>query len=182
MSPSPAALLFVSVALATGPGLAHASDDAVEETGVQAAVAVDQIFDEIVVIGDMTPRRFRLQIERAEDEVFSIFNELNGDDDYDIVCKRRTRVGSQIPFRSCKARLYWEALSEAAQEGDFGAPYRERLSNASAHAARLREIMAETAGQDPQLMRALQERHQLQLAYDVWIQQRETGASESNDD
>ena len=60
-----------------------------------------QVLDEITVRGERTFFSIRSQIERAEDNMYSLFNELNSDDDFDIICRERKR-NSHIARRECE--------------------------------------------------------------------------------
>ena len=117
----------------------------------------DETIDEITVIGAKTLIEMRHEITLAEDRVFSLFNDLNEDDGYDIICKKETRIGSQIPRRVCLARMYREGRSEATID-DFGEFADGRLPLASKHQKILREKMRTLAARHPQLLEALQER------------------------
>jgi hypothetical protein len=65
--------------------------------------------DEIIVRGKKL-EELRVRIERAEDDVYARFNEINGDDSHDIHCYQREPTGSRIERRTC--------LSNAARAMD----------------------------------------------------------------
>lgn len=65
--------------------------------------------DEIVVRGKAL-EELRVRIERAEDDVYTRFNEINSDDSYDIHCYERAPKNSHINRRVC--------LSNAARAAD----------------------------------------------------------------
>ena len=67
--------------------------------------------DEIIVHGKAL-ENLRIRIERAEDDVFTRFNEINSDDSYDIHCYDRLQRGSHIKKRVC--------LSNAARAAEVG--------------------------------------------------------------
>lgn len=54
----------------------------------------------------------RLKIERAENEAYARFNEINSDDSHDIHCFERQPTGSHIPRRWCVSNA-WRAADEA---------------------------------------------------------------------
>ena len=117
--------------------------------------------DEIVVKGPKTRGQIRREIEAAEKQIYLLFNELNTDDDYDILCRRITRTGSQIPETVCRARIYWDALSELTQD-DEAMPFAGRpLVDPARHAAVFKQKLIELAKSDPELRRALLKRRQL---------------------
>ena len=60
---------------------------------------VDETIDEITVMGARSLAMMRAEVIEAEDVIYDLFNELNDDDGYDIICKKETQLGSQIPKR-----------------------------------------------------------------------------------
>ncbi|MBT8146554.1 MAG: hypothetical protein KJN90_06835 [Gammaproteobacteria bacterium] len=67
-----------------------------------------QYLEEITVRGEQTIISIRNQIERAEDDLYSLFNELNSNDDFDIVCRKRKR-NSHIARRECEPMFLTKA-------------------------------------------------------------------------
>lgn len=84
------------------PAFLYAQDE-------QATVAADDevlldpvaLFEEITVVGEKTFFTIRHQITRAEDDLYSLFNDLNSSDEFDIIC-REFRINSHIPQRLCE--------------------------------------------------------------------------------
>ena len=66
--------------------------------------------DEIIVHGKAL-EKLKLRIKRAEDDVYTRFNEINGDDSYDIHCYERAFTGSRIKKHVC--------MSNAARAADI---------------------------------------------------------------
>jgi hypothetical protein len=64
--------------------------------------------EEITVRGELSIIAIRNQLERAEDNLYGLFNELNDDDDFDITCYERKRA-SYIPIRECEPRFLTRA-------------------------------------------------------------------------
>ena len=131
--------------------------------------SVDETIDEITVFSGRTLGQMRSEIARAEDEVYAIFNDLNTDDRYDIICKKETRLGSQIVRRVCLSRMYRDALSDATEDaaedaangasvgvGTVGANISSRK-----HQQILREKMRSLASENQELLAALKKRHKL---------------------
>lgn len=168
------AALFIAVICLAGIGAACAQEGqsqvevaaVAEKSPFDVEDAEDPSIDEIVVLGQKTNRQLRREIQAAETEIIGLFNEANADDDYDIVCRRETRVGSQIPRTNCKARLYWDALSELAQDDEPVVYTRQVLGNPTRHAEVLRGKMLEFARSEPALMQALVKRKLLQRELD----------------
>ena len=126
------------------------------ETGEEESI------DEIIVVGEKTEVQLRREIRVIETRILDLFNEANPDDDYDIVCHKEARVGSQIPRTNCKARTYWDALAELAQDDEQAVQTNRPLANPARHAKVLRGKMLETAEENPALLQALVERKLLQ--------------------
>ena len=121
----------------------------------------EEIVDEIVVQAEMSPRQLRQEIRIAELQIFDIFNEINEDDDYDVICRRRAPIGSQIPRTECKARLFWDALSDHSENTDETIIIGQVIPNPQAHAAKLRELIRDAAIANPALLDALRKRRDL---------------------
>ncbi len=130
------------------------------------------MIDEVTVMGSRSLRSLRREMIETEDNIYAIFNSLNHDDDYDIICRKETRIGSQILYRVCKARLYREKVAEAAEDYvDGNAHYGVKL-NEQKHYEILREKMRVLAAENPQLVEALRERLALQKQYELEREQR----------
>lgn len=71
--------------------------------------------DEIIVRGKAL-EGLKLRIERAEDDVYARFNEINSDDSYDIHCYERAPAGSRIKKRVCPSNAL--AQRQHAQQLD----------------------------------------------------------------
>ena len=61
----------------------------------------DDTIDEITVMGRRSFMSMRRDIERADDRLFEIFNSLNDDDEYDVICKMETSGGTRTKSRLC---------------------------------------------------------------------------------
>ena len=96
MKPSPAQLRAVALlgALCFCTAL-HA-----QETAPAASPPAAAPEDEIIVHGKAL-ENLRVRVERAEDDVYTRFNEINSDDSYDIHCYDRMQRGSHIKKRVC---------------------------------------------------------------------------------
>lgn len=131
----------------------------------QSSIVDESIIDEVIVEGKRSPKQIRREIRAAETKVLSLFNDLNSDDDYDIICRRLARIGSQITRIECKARIYWDAESDIAQ-GELPSPHPFRpLRNPAKHVAIFREKMIEISEKEPSLRLALVELRKLTREY-----------------
>ena len=61
----------------------------------------DEEIEEIVVYGDRTLVQLRFDIYRAEEDFYELFNTLNSDDEFDVHCGKRIKVGSHIRRWAC---------------------------------------------------------------------------------
>lgn len=131
--------------------------------------------DEITVYGEKSTPALRDALIVAEDNVFELFNRLNTDNGYDIVCKRETRIGSQIRKRVCLTRMYRDALAASTEDdegiladgGDFtGTSVFIGGSGSARHQRLLIEKMRQLASENPELLDALRKRLEAQKALD----------------
>lgn len=74
--------------------------------------------DEIIVHGKAL-ENLRVRVERAEDDVFTRFNEINSDGSYDIHCYDRMQLGSHIKKRVCLSNAARTADADIAQATVF---------------------------------------------------------------
>ena len=82
---------------------------------VPEPAAPSEPIDEVTVVGQRTLMALRFQTEAAQEVVHQLFNDLNTDDSYDIVCKTTERNYSRIKHRQCKPRFAWDALATEGQ-------------------------------------------------------------------
>ncbi|MEM9688533.1 MAG: hypothetical protein AAF917_03560 [Pseudomonadota bacterium] len=76
----------------------------------------DEPVDEVTVYAEETITVLRRKLRVVDERFFSRYNDINTNDDFDMVCKRETRIGSQIPRQVCRSRLHRARLSEAAED------------------------------------------------------------------
>jgi hypothetical protein len=152
------------VVLATLPCIGSAQ----EETS-----NVDDTIDEITVMGARSLALMRAEVAEAEQAVYDMFNELNDDDDYDIICKKETRIGSQIPRRVCLVRMYRERLAElTVDETQDSLLIVGTMTNSRKHQEILIEKMRALAKEHPELLDALRERYRLEAEFDAAREER----------
>lgn len=80
----------------------------------------DRPIEEIQVLGSRTLYSIRMEIVDEENKIFSMFNELNSDDDFDILCDNITPTGSHIRQRVCEPRFVTETRARMAQDFMLG--------------------------------------------------------------
>ncbi len=71
--------------------------------------------EEITVRGK-SPGEYRLELERARDEVFRQFNEANKGDDTDVTCRDEQPTGSRMPQNVCRSAAEKRADANAAHD------------------------------------------------------------------
>lgn len=57
----------------------------------------------------------RNKILEAQDNIIDLFNELNDDDEFDIICRRAAYTGTRMSKTRCSPNYYGDALANEAQ-------------------------------------------------------------------
>lgn len=68
--------------------------------------------ENIVVASQKSPREMRRDLWRAEKEFYSIYNELNDDNIYDVRCTKEVPTGSTIKSQMCRPKFLDRALKD----------------------------------------------------------------------
>ena len=76
----------------------------------------DRPIEEIQVLGTRTLYSIRMEIVDEENKIFSMFNELNSDDRFDILCDNIAPTGSHIKQRVCEPRFVTETRAQMTQD------------------------------------------------------------------
>jgi hypothetical protein len=71
---------------------------------------------EEIIVRAKPLNQFRLEIERARDEMIRLFNEANEDDDNDVRCRYEAPTGSRIPQRVCFSAAQDRASANGAHD------------------------------------------------------------------
>lgn len=61
--------------------------------------------DDVAAFEELTTRELKAAITVTEDQIYELFNELNSDDGFDMICKREIKTGSQFRRRVCKPKM-----------------------------------------------------------------------------
>ena len=85
-------------------------------TSSSIAQASDRPIEEIQVLGTRTLYSIRMEIVDEENKIFSMFNELNSDDRFDILCDNIAPTGSHIKQRVCEPRFVTETRAQMTQD------------------------------------------------------------------
>jgi hypothetical protein len=76
----------------------------------------DEPVDEVIVRGNRTLGKMRLEVEQARERVFDEFNKHNSDDDFDIHCEQRHLTGKLFKTRVCAPVYADKATAKAGKE------------------------------------------------------------------
>jgi hypothetical protein len=127
--------------------------------------------EEVTVVGQRSLFALRMQMEAAQDQVHLLFNELNTNDDYDIICKTQERYFSKTKEKICMTRLAWAARADEARifaDKVRGIPTAE-INNANLRIDMsepvLREQMVDALRNSPELFDAIVRHAQLMEEY-----------------
>ena len=85
-------------------------------TAISTPQASDRPIEEIQVLGTRTLYSIRMEIVDEENKIFSMFNELNSDDRFDILCDKIAPTGSHIQQRICEPRFVTETRAQMTQD------------------------------------------------------------------
>jgi len=85
-------------------------------TSSSISQASDRPIEEIQVLGTRTLYSIRMEIVDEENKIFSMFNELNSDDRFDILCDNIAPTGSHIKQRVCEPRFVTETRAQMTQD------------------------------------------------------------------
>lgn len=149
------------------------------QNGNSTTTQNSQVLEEVIITGQATPHLLKRETLKVQQLVYKMFNDLNTDKDYDMVCQRRARIGSQIRYRVCKPRIAWTAESERWSDWvdddvvDLAMPTRTRIEDRK-YMQRQREIMAEIANTNPEFLELLKRRLALRKAYEAETGERAT--------
>jgi hypothetical protein len=72
--------------------------------------------EEVVVRGGKTLSQYRLELERAHDELLELFNESNEGNDTDVRCRNEAPTGTRIPQRVCRSHAEERAQANGARQ------------------------------------------------------------------
>ncbi len=116
--------------------------------------------DEVTVYAEESITFLRRKLRTVDEQFFSRYNELNTNDDFDMVCKRETRLGSQIPRQVCRSKLDRARTSEAAEDaldeniglGDDSIGWKRK------HYRQVRKDIGEVLKKDAELRNIVQDR------------------------
>jgi hypothetical protein len=71
--------------------------------------------EEVTVRGRRSLDRYRVELERARDDIVEIFNEANNDNSTDVTCRNERPTGTRMPQRICRSNADSGAEAAAAK-------------------------------------------------------------------
>jgi hypothetical protein len=129
--------------------------------------------EELIVIGERPTSVLRREMFDTQDQVYEMFNTLNEEREYDMICHKEARIGSQIKYQVCKPAFMWKAISEASEDtlldAGFGIGSVHTLNQAELNgkARYQRELMARLANENLQFLSLLKKRLVLRKEYEA---------------
>lgn len=131
----------------------------------------EQELDEVFVRG--TPMwKLRQAILDAEEQFYALYNELNGEGDFDVHCRMEAPLGTRINRRVCRVAFFEEAEARFAQAMFTGVPELDpELVFLSRRDEYHRHALAVING-DRRLLRLVRERERLQRELDAEYRKR----------
>jgi hypothetical protein len=155
------------VALLVPP--AHAAD-----TSPNSQAAAPSPTPEVFIVTAKALADLRMRVKVAEDTVYSRFNEINGDDRFDIRCEPQLLAGSHIEGpRACMSNGERDAESGYARAtlaqilGGYGSDSGHFLAQMSLERKALSAEMRRVAHEDPELQQQLVRLGQTYLALEL---------------
>lgn len=136
--------------------------------------------EEITVYGEKSLVRLRHALYRAEADLFSVFNDLNSNDEFDVDCTYVAFPRGRWKHHQCRPRFAIKAEAIATQNAMRGSVYHDAgLSEYSPHVARLKKknelLWAEMRGlliEHPELQRALADLVTAKSRYELELKSR----------
>jgi len=118
-----------------------------------------ETIEEIVVYGSKSLVHLRLEMYKAEDIVFEVFNSLNSDDELDIHCYQEAPTGSHIKKRVCQTNYVRDLTAEATRLWVQGitASYSHPVAKIRQKDKILIEEMEALVVEHPEMLKALNE-------------------------
>jgi hypothetical protein len=103
-----ATLIVLSIAV-SGGGVAVGQRAPADRDGAKVTP------DEVIVRGRQVGE-LRVEVQRAREHAYAIFNDINSDNDFDVHCRDETRYFSHSKRRVCRAQFESRISSQAATE------------------------------------------------------------------
>ena len=130
----------------------------------QEAVSADadagerEEIEEIIVHGPKSLITFRSEMEQAMEVFVGMYNDLNDNDEFDIVCIKQAPIGSRIIERTCLPQYRWEFLNAESTTwiaDQFQLPAFAVQKNLELDEEDLEENVRSVLNEHPQLLEAI---------------------------
>jgi hypothetical protein len=137
-----------------------------------------ETIEEIVVYGNKSLVRLRLELYKAEDAVIDLFNSLNSDDEFDIHCRKEAPTGGRIKYRACKTNYVRDLVGAATREAllsaqnGMGGAYLHPVLEIKQKDELMRNEMEALLVERPELQNAFSEASDAKQVYDSERQKR----------
>ena len=105
------ALIVLSMTAIGGLSLAQTEPSARE----RGTTASQEQTEEVVVRGRRIGE-LRAEVEDARERAYELFNDLNGNDEFDVYCHNESRSGTNVPQVICRAQFENRISAAAARE------------------------------------------------------------------
>jgi hypothetical protein len=125
-----------------------------QSESVQAEESSETI-EEIIVLGSKSLVKLKLEMYKAEDTLYDLYNSLNTDDKFDIRCYKEATTGSHIKHRVCRTNRLSELIAEETQRMMRGEPYVYPAVEIKKMNERMLAEMTELASNQPEYLNAL---------------------------
>ena len=143
-----------------------------QAAAAQLPTPVEQL-EEVTVEGQRL-YQMRQRIVAAEDRFYSLYNELNKNDEFDVHCANEAQLGTRLAKRSCRAVFLeraqadyglsiWLTLRGDAGGGTAKSPTLVAMEREQEYQAAMRKVVTD----NPSLAQLLRERGRLQQQYDA---------------
>lgn len=139
------------------------------EPGSSGASADSAVIDEVVVVGEATLDDLRLKLYSAETNVYDLFNDLNDQSEFDVICVKKAPVGTHIKQRYCEPKYVQQLSNEALRERRSNQVSKSQLRKKQEE---FQSIMEELANENDELLLRLVEYSQAADRYDAAIDAR----------
>ncbi len=87
----------------------------VVDSAVEQNTEPTRPIEEIQVLGERSLLTMRNQINREEEYLYRMFNDLNSADKFDIRCRKQRTTRSYIPVRSCEPKFLTQLRQQSAR-------------------------------------------------------------------
>jgi hypothetical protein len=153
---------------------ASLSQDVPTSEELLAEQSLSEPIEEIIVYGDKSLYHYRLEMYRAQDLVFTTFNSINSDDQYDVHCYDESAPGSRVKRHICRASFVKEAEAAEAMGFMLGHPHVPAKTVIFQKHSELTEELDKLMLESPELREAV-------IKYGITIQNLEAARKEKCD-